>query len=163
MSVPASVCWPRIHRPSRRARRHAAVALHAQAAALAITNEAEGSCVCTKTAGRSPPYHSTGFSIAAGVVLKFIYSEKATKLCESSTLLLFYGITTYVKPSLTISVFIENRIYSEKATTFCKISTLLLSYVVPVKSKVEISQNFMAFSEYVNFSIYSYRQPCFTT
>ena len=36
-------------------------------------------------------------------------------------------------------------IYSEKATKFCEISTLLFSYVVPVKSKVEISQNFMAF------------------
>ena len=42
-------------------------------------------------------------------------------------------------------------IYSEKATKFCKISTLLLSYAVPVKSKVEISQNFVAFSEYMNF------------
>ena len=37
-------------------------------------------------------------------------------------------------------------IYSEKATKFCKISKLLLSYVVPVKSKVEILQNFVAFS-----------------
>ena len=43
-------------------------------------------------------------------------------------------------------------IYSEKATKFCKISTLLLSYVVPVKSKVDISQNFVAFSEYMNFN-----------
>ena len=42
-------------------------------------------------------------------------------------------------------------IYSEKATKFCKISTLLLSYVVPVKIKVEISQNFVAFSEFMNF------------
>ena len=42
-------------------------------------------------------------------------------------------------------------IYSEKATKFCKILTLLLSYVVPVKSKVKISQNVVAFSEYVNF------------
>ena len=40
----------------------------------------------------------------------------------------------------------------EKATKFCEISTLLLSYVVPVKSKVEISQNFVAFSEYMNFN-----------
>ena len=32
-----------------------------------------------------------------------------------------------------------------------KISILLLSYVVPVKSKMEISQNFVAFSEYMNF------------
>ena len=35
--------------------------------------------------------------------------------------------------------------------TAFKISTLLLSYVVPVKSKVEISQNSVAFSEYMNF------------
>ena len=44
-------------------------------------------------------------------------------------------------------------IYSEKATKFYKISTLLLSYVVPNKSKVEILQNFVAFSEYMNFII----------
>ena len=43
-------------------------------------------------------------------------------------------------------------IYSEKATKFFEISTLLLSYLVPV-SKVEISQNFVAFSEYTNFKI----------
>ena len=43
-------------------------------------------------------------------------------------------------------------IYSEKATKFCEIVTLLLSYVVPVKSKVKISQNFVAFSEYMNFT-----------
>jgi hypothetical protein len=41
--------------------------------------------------------------------------------------------------------------YSEKATKFCEISTLLLSSVVSVKSKVEISQNVVAFSEYMNF------------
>ena len=44
-------------------------------------------------------------------------------------------------------------IYSEKATKFCEIFALLLSYVVPVKSKVKISQNFLAFSEYMNFKI----------
>ena len=42
-------------------------------------------------------------------------------------------------------------IYSEKATKFCEIFNLLLSYVVPVKSKVNISQIFLAFSEYMNF------------
>ena len=42
-------------------------------------------------------------------------------------------------------------IFSEKATKFCEIFTLLLSYVVPVKSKMDISQNFVAFSEYMNF------------
>ena len=42
-------------------------------------------------------------------------------------------------------------IYSEKATKFCKISTLLLPYVVPVKVRLEILQNLVAFSEYMNF------------
>ena len=36
-------------------------------------------------------------------------------------------------------------IYSEKATNFCKISTVDMSYV-------EIWQNFLAFSEYMNFN-----------
>ena len=43
-------------------------------------------------------------------------------------------------------------IHSEKATKFCEISTVDLSYVVPVKSTVEILQNFVAFSEYMNFT-----------
>ena len=42
-------------------------------------------------------------------------------------------------------------IYSKKATKFCEISTVDLSYIVPVKSTVEILQNFVAFSEYMNF------------
>ena len=44
-------------------------------------------------------------------------------------------------------------VYSEKATKFCEISTLLLSTVHTDKSKVEISKNFVAFSEYTNFMI----------
>ena len=68
--------------------------------------------------------------------LKFIYSEKATNFCEISTVDLCYVVKF---------------IYFEKATQFCEISTLLLSYEVPVKSKVEISQNFVAISEYMNF------------
>ena len=43
--------------------------------------------------------------------------------------------------------------YSEKAKNFCEISTLLLSVCTVDKSKVEISQNFLAFSEYTNFTI----------
>ena len=46
-------------------------------------------------------------------------------------------------------------IYSEKATNFCEISTVDLSNVVTVKSKIEISQNFVAFSEYMNFNLKS--------
>ena len=43
-------------------------------------------------------------------------------------------------------------VYSEKATKFCEISTLLLSTVHTDKSKMDISQNFVAFSECMNFS-----------
>ena len=41
---------------------------------------------------------------------------------------------------------------SEKAAKFCEIFTLLLSYAVPIKSKVKILQNFVALSEYMNFT-----------
>ena len=43
-------------------------------------------------------------------------------------------------------------IYSEKATKSCEISNVDLSYIVTVKSTVEISQTFVAFSEYTNFN-----------
>ena len=43
-------------------------------------------------------------------------------------------------------------IYSEKATKFCEISTLLFSVCTIGKSKVEISQNFVAFPECTNFT-----------
>ena len=46
-------------------------------------------------------------------------------------------------------------IYSEKATKFFKIFSLLLSYALPVKSKMNISQNFVAISEYMNFEFNS--------
>ena len=42
-------------------------------------------------------------------------------------------------------------IYSEKAAKFCEIFLLLLTTVHTVKSKGKISQNFVAFSEYMNF------------
>ena len=43
-------------------------------------------------------------------------------------------------------------IYFEKATKICEISTLDLTVCTVVKFKVEISQNFVAFSEYMNFT-----------
>ena len=51
-------------------------------------------------------------------------------------------------------------IYSEKAAEFCETFTLLLSYVVPVKSKVKISQNFVAFLEYMNFTAFIPVKEC---
>ena len=44
-------------------------------------------------------------------------------------------------------------IYSEKATKFCEIFPLLLTVHTVVKSKGKISQNFVAFSEYMNFKL----------
>ena len=43
-------------------------------------------------------------------------------------------------------------IYSEKVTKFCEIFPLLLTTVHTVKSKGKFSQNFVAFSEYMNFN-----------
>ena len=62
--------------------------------------------------------------------------------------LLTIGISMDIEENLNLLLKFK---YSEKATKFCKIFSLLLSYVVPVKSKVKISQNFEAFSEYMNF------------
>ena len=52
------------------------------------------------------------------------------------------------KPTVSIVEFI----YSDKATKFCEISTNCLPYVLPVKYLLEISQNFVAISEYMNFT-----------
>ena len=43
-------------------------------------------------------------------------------------------------------------IYSEKATKFYEIFPLLLTVCTVVKSKAKISQNFVVFSEYMNFT-----------
>ena len=44
-------------------------------------------------------------------------------------------------------------IYSEKATKFCEISIEDLTITTYDKSTVEISQKFVAFSEYMNFTL----------
>ena len=46
-------------------------------------------------------------------------------------------------------------IYSKKATKFCEIFPLFLTTVHTVKSKGKISQNFVAFSQYMNFTVTS--------
>ena len=45
------------------------------------------------------------------------------------------------------------------ATHFCKISTVDLTITTEDKSTVEISQNFLAFSEYRNFNIIIFTPP----
>ena len=44
-------------------------------------------------------------------------------------------------------------IYSEKAAKFCEIFPLFLTVCTVVKTKGKISQNFVAFSEYMNFNL----------
>ena len=45
-------------------------------------------------------------------------------------------------------------IYSEKATKVCEIFALLLTVCTVVKSKMKILKNFVAFSEYMNFTLH---------
>ena len=69
--------------------------------------------------------------------------------CEADKLVLRYRYTLDE-----LALLLQGKlkfVYSEKATKFCEIFTLLLSYVVQVKSKVNISQNIVVFSEYINF------------
>jgi hypothetical protein len=56
-----------------------------------------------------------------------------------------------------LAVLLLKFIYSEKATKFCEIFPLLLTTVRYIQSKVgkgKISQNCVAFSEYMNFKEY---------
>ena len=66
---------------------------------------------------------------------------------------LYFGCENYrtVLLKIRLLLILFKFIYSEKATNFCEISTVDLSYVVPVKSSMEISQNFVILSEYMNF------------
>ena len=57
--------------------------------------------------------------------------------------------------------FVLKFMYSEKPTNFWEISTLLLFVCTVDKSKVKISQNFVAFSESTNFIAYMLFTLCF--
>ena len=60
-------------------------------------------------------------------------------------------VTATILKTMTLEFEMVKFIYSEKATKFCEIFTLLLTVCTVVKSKVKILQNFVAFSEYMNF------------
>ena len=51
------------------------------------------------------------------------------------------------------NIYMIKFIYSEKTTIFCETSIVDLSYVIMVNSAMGILQNFVAFSEYMNFSM----------
>ena len=61
------------------------------------------------------------------------------------------SVKCYLQVLLTI--FIVKFVNSEKATKFCKIVPFLLTVCTVVKRKGKISQNFVAFSEYINFNL----------
>ena len=85
-------------------------------------------------------------------MLNFVHlSHHLQKFLTQNLYLNYFGQFDH-KLIVSIKVCIVKFMYSENATKFCKISTVDLSYVVPVKSTVEISQNFVAFSEYMNFT-----------
>ena len=83
--------------------------------------------------------------------IKLRYSKKA-KLIWKNLLNFVLWNFSHLCPFHNLLYMYIKFIYSEKATKFCEISTVDLSYVVTVKSTMEISQNFVAFSEYMNFN-----------
>ena len=64
---------------------------------------------------------------------------------------LFQDTDSAVERKKQFNTFLIKFIHSEKATKFCESFPLLLSTVHTDKSKGKISQNFVAFSEYMNF------------
>ena len=104
---------------------------------------------------RKSAEHEWYFGVSKQSSCCFSLTEKHLSLLQnflfSSTLQL---CTTQLLTKYAILIVVLKFIYSEKAAKFCQIFTLLLSYVVPVKSKVKISQNLVAFSKYINFKIF---------
>ena len=74
-----------------------------------------------------------------------LHKDRLVGQSHKESLIIGLNFWDVFKPGVTTIKFI----YSEKATKFCEISTVDLSYVVPVKSTVEILQNFVAFLEYI--------------
>ena len=72
------------------------------------------------------------------IFVGFINHKISFKACK--------GLLTKIIQEFKVHIFWEGH-------KICVIFTLLLSYVVPVKSKMKISQNFVAFSEYLKLYI----------
>ena len=82
-------------------------------------------------------------------------SAQGSDLAPISGDLSHIGKVSEIKPPLV------KFIYPEKAKFFCKISNVDLTGTTYDKSTLEISQNFVAFSEYINFmyKVYSLEDP----
>ena len=69
------------------------------------------------------------------------------------------GLAFIVYPEVDELFFLISKVlYSEKAKKFCEIFLLLFTVCTVVKSKRKISQNFVDFSEYINFT---FARVCF--
>ena len=71
----------------------------------------------------------------------------------------FFRVTFILKVLPSLQLYPVKFIYFEKATQFCEIFTLLLSTVHTDKSKVNILQNCVAFSDYMNFTNLNFPVP----
>ena len=78
-----------------------------------------------------------------------VFGQESTEVKWNYQILGLHPVTVHQK--LGVILILLMFIYFEKATIFCEIITIDLSYVVLVKSRVEILQNFVAFSKYMNF------------
>ena len=87
------------------------------------------------------------------VINLIVFDQISFLLIEAEVPFDLILVTHYLKKKKIFMMYIKLKlIYSEKAKKICEVSTLLLFYVVPVKIKVEISQNIVTFSEYMNFT-----------
>ena len=94
-------------------------------------------------------------------IFVFGFLVKATKRPKIGCVIFISMCSVFQKIFFRENVDFLKFIYSEKATKFCKMSILILTMCTAVKSKVEILQNFVAFSEYMNFEKVGGRSKCF--
>ena len=91
------------------------------------------------------------FVTQLGFNLPTINQDLDGSILDYLTAWLFNRILRHHTTELSSNQTILKFTHSEKATKFSEIFTLLLTTVYTVKSKVKISQNFVAFSEYMNY------------
>ena len=100
-------------------------------------------CVAAKKYLSSSTENPNFRSINLGLTYTFLVVKTLLVHCPIYFNVKIFLWKTYLEVNINSKVYI-----------FYEAFTLLLSYVVPVKSKVKISQNLAAFSEYMNFTCY---------
>ena len=88
------------------------------------------------------------YSVFSGFHALYFYAFGTSKLLK----LTHAFPVTHILDRIDSGYFMVKFIHLEKATKFCEIFSLLLTGTTQDKRKVKISQNFLAFSEYMNFN-----------